>query len=141
MPGNTRELVSQIVDPTSITEVVSPNLHKLLPQIQQKFIRLRKAQRPLELLSFVKPEIEKGRPIIVFGNKAATTDYISMFLNDNGVKAVSLNGSMSHKIRVNQLFKFQSGDANVIATTDVSSRGLDTTRVSDTKIIHHLSIN
>lgn len=130
LPENTRELLMEFVDPNTITEIVSPNLHKLLPQIQQKFIRMRKAQRPLELLNFVKPEIEKSRPIIVFGNKATTTDYISIFLNDNGVKAVSLNGDMLHKIRVGQFEKFQSGEVNVLATTDVSSRGLDTTRVS-----------
>lgn len=129
LPENTYELLKLFIDPETVREVVSPNLHKLLPQIQQKFIRMRKSQRPLELLSIVKSEVEKNRPVIVFANKSATADYVSIFLNENGVDTVSLNGDALAKIRIGQFAKFQSGEVNVLATTDVSSRGLDTTRV------------
>lgn len=129
LPENTYEMLKLFIDPETVREVVSPNLHKLLPQIQQKFIRMRKMQRPLELLSIVKSEIGKNRPVIVFGNKSVTADYLSIFLNDNGVDAVSLNGDVLHKIRIGQFAKFQCGAVNVLATTDVASRGLDTTRV------------
>lgn len=129
LPENTYDLLTMFVDPETMQEVVSPNLHQLLPQIQQKFIRIRKSHRPLELLQIVKAEVEKSRPVIIFGNKSVTSDYISIFLNDNGVNCVALNGDMLHKIRVGQFAKFQSGEVNVLSTTDVASRGLDTTRV------------
>lgn len=130
MPVNVEELLQEIIDPSTLHTVVSPNLHKILPHINQKFIRMRKNDRPLKLLELVKASIEKRRPVIVFGNKSATSDFISMFLNDNGIKAISLNGDQLKKIRDGQFQKFQSGEVNVLATTDVSSRGLDTSRVS-----------
>lgn len=130
MPTNIQDLLQMVIDTNTITEVVSPNLHKILPHIQQKFIRMRKIERPMELLTLVKSELAKRRPIIVFGNKSATSDYISIFLNDNGVDAISLNGDHIRKIREGQFEKFQSGQVNVLATTDVASRGLDTKRVS-----------
>lgn len=130
LPENTYDLLQLFIDPESIQEVVSPNLHRLLPQIHQKFMRMRKILRPLEMLNIIKPELERKRPVIIFGNKSVTSDYISLFLNDNGVKAVSLNGDLLNKIREGQFAKFQNGEVNVLATTDVASRGLDTKRVS-----------
>lgn len=130
LPENTYDLLQMFIDPESIQEVVSPNLHRLLPQIHQKFMRMRKMHRPLEMLNIIKPELERKRPVIVFGNKSVTSDYISIFLRDNGVKSVSLNGDLLNKIREGQFAKFQNGEVNVLATTDVASRGLDTKRVS-----------
>lgn len=136
MPLNVEELLHEIIDTKTLHEVVSPNLHKILPHIKQKFIRIRKSERPYKLLTLVKASLEKRRPVIVFGNKSNTSDYVSMFLNDQGVEAISLNGDLLHKIREGQFRKFQTGEINVLATTDVASRGLDTSRVRllDTQI-------
>lgn len=124
------ELLHSIIDTSTIEDVVSPNLHKILPHIQQKFIRMRKQERPLALLALVKAELAKRRPIIVFGNKSVTSDYVSILLNDNGIDAISLNGDLLRIIRDGQFEKFQSGKVNVLSTTDIASRGLDTKRVS-----------
>lgn len=118
-----------VIDTTTLQEVVSPYLHKVMPNITQKFYRLRKAQRPIELLSLVKKDVDRKRPVIVFSNKTATSDYISMFLNDHDIEAVSMNKSILEKIRRQQFAKFQSGQVNVLSTTDLASRGLDTKRV------------
>lgn len=83
----------------------------------------------MELLALVKADVAKRRPVIVFGNKSATSDYVSIFLNDHGVSCVNLNGDMLQQIRVGQFEKFQTGEVNVLSTTDIASRGLDTTRV------------
>lgn len=130
MPTNIEELLHSIIDTSTVDEVVSPSLHKILPHIQQKFIRMRKQEKPLALLSLVKTELAKRRPIIVFGNKSVTSDYVSILLNDNGIDAISLNGDLLKIIRDGQFEKFQSGKVNVLATTDIASRGLDTKRVS-----------
>jgi hypothetical protein len=53
-----------------------------------------------------------------------------MFLNENGVKCVNLNGKMPVDIRTGKLGLFQSGDVDVISCTDIGSRGINTVRVS-----------
>lgn len=129
MPTNVTELLQSIVDPKTMHEVVSPKLHRILPYVEQRFIRMNKSGRPMELLRLVKGELEKRRPIIVFSNKSATSDYISMFLNENSIACVNLNGDMQAGIRSGQFQKFQCGEVEVLSTTDIASRGLDTMRV------------
>lgn len=129
MPTNVKESLQLIIDTETIHEAVSPYLHRVMSNITQKFIRMRKAQRPMELLNLVKKDIDKKRPVIVFSNKKATSDYVSIFLNDHDIEAVSMNNSVLEKIRRQQFQKFQSGQVNVLSTTDLASRGLDTKRV------------
>lgn len=129
MPTNTEEMLRTVIDPSTIHDVVSPNLHRILPNITQKFIRMSKMHRPIQMLSLIKTELAKNRPVIVFSNKSATSDYVSIFLNDHDIECTNLNGDMIAKIRVGQFNKFQNGEVHVLSTTDVASRGLDTTRV------------
>jgi len=68
--------------------------------------------------------------VICCSNKSSTCDWISMFLNENGVKCVNLNGKMPRDIRTGKLNLFQSGVVDVISCTDIGSRGIDTVRVS-----------
>lgn len=129
MPTNVDSSLELIVDPSTIHAAVSPFLHKVMPNITQKFLRTRKSARPVELLGLVKRDLDRKRPVIVFSNKHETCDFISMFLNDSGIDAVSLNKANIEKIRRQQFKKFQLGLVNVLSTTDLASRGLDTTRV------------
>ncbi|XP_055918100.1 probable ATP-dependent RNA helicase DDX28 [Eupeodes corollae] len=128
MPTNTNELLQNIIDTSTLHQVVSPNLHRLMPHITHKFLRMNKSDRPANLLGMVKSELSKKRPVIVFGNKSSTSDYVSMFLNNNGVNCINLNGDMLMKIRIGRFEQFQQGMVDVLSTTDVGSRGLDTTR-------------
>lgn len=129
MPTNTNEILQNVINPETIVRVVSPNLHRLLSHVPQRFLRINKSDRPVQLLSIVKSDLQKSRPLIIFANKSATSDFINIFLNNNGINCVNLNGDMLQKIRLGRFHKFQTGDVNVLATTDVASRGLDTTRV------------
>lgn len=128
MPTNVNETLRRIIDTETIRQVVSENLHKIMPHVKQKFVRMNKSDRPSTLLQLVKQEIIKKRPVIVFGNKSPTSDFVSLFLTNGGVNCVNLNGDMLQKIRIGQFEKFQSGEVDVLSTTDVASRGLDTTR-------------
>ncbi|XP_017075919.2 probable ATP-dependent RNA helicase DDX28 [Drosophila eugracilis] len=128
MPTNTREILHKVIDVDTIREVVSPHLHRLMPHVTQKFLRMAKADRPATLLSLVKQDLAKRRPLIVFSNKSATSDYVSIFLNNSGVNCLNLNGDMLMKIRLGRFEQFQNGHCDVLSTTDVGSRGLDTTR-------------
>lgn len=129
MPTNTDEILQCIIDPTTIHRIVSPNLHKVLPHIEQNFIRITKTSRPLHLLRLAKAQLEKHHPIIVFSNKSATSDYVSMFLNENNVECLNLNGDMLADFRIGMFDKFQTGAVDILSTTDMASRGLNTTRV------------
>lgn len=117
MPTNVEESLQLIIDTSTLTPVVSPYLHKVMPHITQKFIRMRKSQRPIELLNLVKKDVDKKRPVIVFSNRKATTDYVSIFLNDHGIETVSMNNLAIEKIRRQQFKKFQTGQVNVLSTT------------------------
>ncbi|XP_037024431.1 probable ATP-dependent RNA helicase DDX28 [Bradysia coprophila] len=128
MPTNTQELLQNVIDTTTINEVVSPSLHRLLPNVTQTFLRMSKMHRPIQMLAIVKEELSKKRPVIIFSNKSSSCDYVSIFLNDHDIECVNLNGDMLVQIRMGQFDKFQTGQVHVLSTTDVASRGLDTTR-------------
>lgn len=129
MPTNVNESLEEIIDTSTIHEAVSPYLHKVMPHITQKFLRTAKSKRPMELLEIVKKDVDNKRPVIIFSNKHATSDYISILLNESDIDAISLNKMSIEQIRRQQFKKFQSGLVNVLSTTDLASRGLDTTRV------------
>lgn len=128
MPTNIEGALSEVIDTKTITNVISPNLHRLMSHVEQKFLRINKSDRPAYLLSIVKKELNQRKPLIIFSNKTPTCDYISIFLNNSGIKCLSLNGDMLMKIRLGCFEEFQSGKCDVLSTTDIGSRGLDTTR-------------
>lgn len=117
MPTNIEDSLDLIIDTSTLVPVISPYLHKVMPHITQKFLRMRKTQRPIELLNLVKKDIDKKRPVIVFSNRKLTSDYVSILLNDHGIENVSMNNLAIEKIRRQQFKKFQSGQVNVLSTT------------------------
>ncbi|XP_023303405.2 probable ATP-dependent RNA helicase DDX28 [Lucilia cuprina] len=128
MPTNIDELLHKVIDIQTIQEVVSPHLHKLMPHVDQRFLRVNKSDRPAHLLSIVKKELSLRRPVIIFSNKTPTCDYVSIFLNNSGINCLNLNGDMLMKIRLGRFEQFQNAECDVLSTTDIGSRGLDTTR-------------
>lgn len=65
-----------------------------------------------------------------YSNKSNTCDWATMFLNENGIKAINLHGDMLYDIRQGRFKKYQDGSVNILVTTDVGSRGLNTIRVN-----------
>lgn len=126
LPTNTEEAFQSFLNPETIVRVESRNLHRLLTHVSQRFLRMNKSDRPLQLLSIVKQE---KQPVIVFSNKSATADFVSIFLNEHNVNCINLNGDMLMKVRQGKFKQFQEGEMNVLSTTDLASRGLDTFRV------------
>lgn len=128
MQTNTEEVFRDIIDTDTLKKVVSNDLHKILPYVTQKFLRSNKADRPENLLRIVKSEVQKKRPVIVFANKSSSSDYVSIFLNNNGINCVNVNGDMLMQIREGRFAQFQNGEVNVLSTTDCIGRGLNTLR-------------
>ncbi|XP_055547677.1 probable ATP-dependent RNA helicase DDX28 [Wyeomyia smithii] len=130
MPSNMTELLGQILNVETMEEVVSPNLHRLMSHVTQRFLRVKKTERANILFDLVQKDTKRRRPTIIFSNKTPTCDFISMYLNEANFPCVNLHGDMLLKLRLGQFEKFQQGEINVLSTTDVASRGLDTTRAA-----------
>lgn len=128
MPTSIDDVFQSIIDVKTLKHVTTDDLHKILPYVTQKFLRMNKTNRPEHLLRIIKADLEKKRPIMVFTNKTPTSDYISIFLNNNGIECINVNGDMNNEMRKGRLEQFQSGKVNVISTTDCLGRGINTIR-------------
>ena len=79
-------------------------------------------------------------PSIVFLNYREAVDRVYQFLHKAGFCVSAFHGAMEQKDRERALFRFQSGCANVLVSTDLAARGLDLAAVEN--IIHyHLPMN
>lgn len=126
MPTNYETVLENIIDTNILEKVVSDDLHKILPYVTQKFLRMNKSDRPESLLRIVKSECQKKKPVIVFSNKSATCDFVSIFLEKNGIENLNVHGDMLNKIRMGRFEGFQNGEVNVLSATDCIGRGLNT---------------
>ncbi|KAL0831579.1 hypothetical protein ABMA28_002364 [Loxostege sticticalis] len=129
MPHELPETVTSFVDPESLKTVTTSNVHRILPHVPQKFLRLGKAHKPAELLKLVNTDMNLKRPVMIFSNQTSTCDFVSMFLNENNIECVNINGQMAVALKQGKFEMFKSGKVNVLSCTDIASRGLDTTRV------------
>lgn len=128
MPTSIDDVFRSIIDTDSLKPVVSDDLHKILPYVTQKFLRMNKTGRPEHLLRIIKADLNKKRPIIVFSNRTPTSDYVSIFLNNNGINCINVNGDMHNDMRLGRFDQFQNGSVNVLSTTDCLGRGINTVR-------------
>ena len=79
-------------------------------------------------------------PSMVFLNYREAVDRVYQFLQKVGFCVSAFHGAMEQKDRERALFRFQSGCANVLVSTDLAARGLDIADVGN--IIHyHLPMN
>lgn len=79
-------------------------------------------------------------PSMVFLNYREAVDRVYHFLQKAGFCVSAFHGAMEQKDRERALFRFQSGCANVLVSTDLAARGLDIADVEN--IIHyHLPMN
>ncbi len=77
---------------------------------------------------------------IVFLNYREAVDRVYQFLRKAGFSVCSFHGAMEQKDRERALFRFASGSANILVSTDLAARGLDIEGVEN--IIHyHLPMN
>ena len=127
VPRSAEDILSQVIPYSSFNKVTTQQVHRLLPHVPQKFIRLSHLDKPTRLLELVKKDVSRKLPVIVFSNRSDRCDWVSLFLNENGIPCVNLNGEMAHHLREGRFAEFQSGRQLVLSCTDVVSRGLDTT--------------
>ncbi|RZF39664.1 hypothetical protein LSTR_LSTR001185 [Laodelphax striatellus] len=129
MPRRIPPALLHLVPSSMFHHIEGDKLHHVLSHVPQHFHRMILSERPAKLLSTVKESLRKKNPVMIFSNKTPTCDWCSMFLNENGVKCVNLNGNMPYEVRLGKFEEFQCGEYDVISSTDIGSRGLDTVRV------------
>uniref|UniRef100_A0A0K0EIT5 RNA helicase n=1 Tax=Strongyloides stercoralis TaxID=6248 RepID=A0A0K0EIT5_STRER len=88
-----------------------------------------KNTRVCNMLLEEKKEFEaKNQPLrrtLVFVSRKQQADMLSLYLCENGVKALSLNGDRPQKLREEALNDFRAHKITVLVTTDVCARGID----------------
>lgn len=103
--------------------IMSSRMHKPLFHVNQKFLRLSKTTKPMQLIKIAKNNKNK---MIVFSNRNETAGWVALFLRENGVKCSLVNGDMNSELRIKEWNDFCSGYTKILSGTDVVSRGLDT---------------
>ncbi|KAK6480161.1 putative ATP-dependent RNA helicase DDX28 [Huso huso] len=131
-PGGVGELLKQVTDLGSIVTVKSKRLHHLMPHVKQAFLKVRGADKLVELLQIIRTPAaadRDGAGVLVFCNSASTVNWLGYLLDDHGVKHARLQGQMPAVMRAGIFNTFQKGLVDVLVCTDIASRGLDTQRV------------
>ncbi|XP_034043151.1 probable ATP-dependent RNA helicase DDX28 [Thalassophryne amazonica] len=135
-PGGVGEVLNQVTDISRMVVIKSKMLHFLMPHVKQTFLKIKGAEKVLELHQALKllQQEKGGGAVLVFCNKSTTVDWLSYTLNDMGVRHARLQGAMPAAVRVGIFQSFQKGMVDVLVCTDIASRGVDTSRV-------HLVVN
>lgn len=130
-PGGVGEVLSQVTDLGSMVVIKSKMLHFLMPHVKQTFLKVKGADKILELHQALKllQQEKGGGAVVAFCNKSATVNWLGYTLEEMGVRHARLQGEMPAAVRAGIFRSFQKGTVDVLVCTDIASRGLDTSRV------------
>ncbi|KAK7913656.1 hypothetical protein WMY93_013867 [Mugilogobius chulae] len=128
-PGGVEEVLSQVTDLGKMRVIRSKMLHFLMPHVKQTFLKVKSADKILELFQALKVHEKDNSAVLVFCNKSTTVNWLGYSLEEMGVKHARLQGEMAAAVRSGIFHQFQKGTVNVLICTDIASRGLDTSRV------------
>lgn len=130
-PRGLAKILSKVTDLGSIDIIKSKRLHFLMPHVQQMFKRLKGSNKTSELLELLKKRVaeKRGTGVLVFCNQSSTVNWLGYILDDHGIKHARLHGQMPAAMRSSIFDTFQKGQCDVLVSTDIASRGLDSLRV------------
>lgn len=77
----------------------------------------------------------KGKPVIVFVAYRESVERVGKYLRSQGFFVEMYHGGMEQEWRERTLYKFRSGSANVLVSTDLAARGLDIPEVE--AVVHY----
>ena len=99
-----------MLDADEVLKVTKDNIHRVLFHIPQKFIRVSPTKKPEKLLEILEKDLGKKKKILIFSNKASTSDFVQMFLKENNIPAVNFNASHHYRVRQETMEKFSIGE-------------------------------
>ena len=111
-PTSLSPILSQVCDPDDLTHVTTHRLHLVLPHVRQTFVRCRRHGKEEYLMHYLAPEVDKGRKVVVFSNKASTANYLQHYLSQRGIACHSFNKTRTMEQREEALEKFLHGDVS-----------------------------
>ncbi|KAI8647005.1 P-loop containing nucleoside triphosphate hydrolase protein [Parasitella parasitica] len=124
-----------------LAKITTPSLHKALPNLKQSFVDLQRFQgnRQLALLEVLKKNIKDDKTL-VFCNTKKSVELVHKFLQTKNLDALALykDAPMSRAEALELFSQPKTGegdgeeskvDHNVLVSTDIASRGIDTTFV------------
>lgn len=127
-PEGVGDVISKVTDLRSIVTIKSQRLHHLMPHVKQTFMKVRGADKLVELNHALK-KVEDRAGVLVFCNSASTVNWLGFALDEVGVHHKRLQGAMPAGMREGIFQDFQQGLVDILVCTDIASRGLDTQRV------------
>jgi superfamily II DNA/RNA helicase len=114
-----------------LAKITTPSLHRALPNLKQSFVDLQRFQgnRQLALLDVLKKNI-KDEKTLVFCNTKKAVELVHDWLASKNVPALPLykDAPIDRDEALARFGDKNSGD-NVMISTDIASRGIDTTFV------------
>ncbi|KAI8048771.1 P-loop containing nucleoside triphosphate hydrolase protein [Gilbertella persicaria] len=115
-----------------MVKITTPSLHKALPNLKQSFVDLQRFQgnRQLALLEVLKKNIKDDKTL-VFCNTKKSVELVHQFLASKNIHAVALykDAPISRSESLALFAGPVEENHNVLISTDIASRGIDTTFV------------
>ncbi|KAK4306468.1 hypothetical protein Pmani_021709 [Petrolisthes manimaculis] len=128
MPRSLHTILHPLLNLESLVHLTTPHVNRFMPHVPQRFIRVNRNTKTDQLMKLVSRDVKRNIPIVIFCNDSKTSDWISLFLNENNISCINLNGAMKAVLRKGRFEAFQEGKAAVLSCTDIASRGLDTVK-------------
>ncbi|MBC7795117.1 MAG: DEAD/DEAH box helicase [Clostridia bacterium] len=112
------------------TDLMKPDFARLAPvtqplpsTVEHLFITFDERRKDVWLARLLDDyKIEKA---LIFVNKVASVGHLYRFLNESGVRAVTISSERTKKDRSDSIRSFKAGQARVLVATDTAARGLD----------------
>ena len=86
------KFLGHIIDTEDLEIIKTGHLHRVLPNVYQKFIKAPKTDRMNYLLDIIEPDVDKKRKVLIFCNKGSTSAFLNHYLNEKGIKTLHFAG-------------------------------------------------
>ncbi|PIK60978.1 putative ATP-dependent RNA helicase DDX28 [Apostichopus japonicus] len=127
MPKQAIAALDDVLSENSLDVISTPHLHRVQPHVTQRFMRLHSKDKAVTLLQLLGKDVRTKTAVMVFCNETSTCNWLAYVLEENGIDCLRLNGDMKTKDRRGVML--QSGSCDILVSTDIASRGIDTHRV------------
>jgi superfamily II DNA/RNA helicase len=126
MPRSLEEKLEGIVPIEELHKITTNGLHRVMAHVPQKFLRLRKMDKPAKTFEIVKDTVARQVPLMIFCNRSETCNWLTTYLLDKKVPCIGLTAKLDSSQRDGRIDKYKNGEAHILVCTDLASRGIDT---------------
>ncbi|KAG2215845.1 hypothetical protein INT45_005513 [Circinella minor] len=141
LPRSVHRTLDELFGQDNMLKITTPSLHRALPNLKQSFIDLQRfnGNRQLALLDVLKKNI-KDEKTLVFCNTKHSTELLQQWLASKEVDVLVLHKDVDRKqtmglfsgeieLKEEEEEEKSKKNYNVLISTDIASRGIDTTFV------------